>query len=178
MYLNQWQHNIKDFILIIGAMKCGTSSLFHNLAEHPQVCYCMPKKEPNFFASDADWSKGVDWYLKNWQFDLSKHKVALEASTDYTKVPVFPNAASRIENLQKSFNGLRFKFIYIMRDPIERIESHIAHERLEGWKHASKNVRFGLHQHLIDISSYYKQISEYYKRFNREEILLLNFNLF
>ena len=28
---------IDNFVLIIGAMRCGTTSLFHYLAQHPEV---------------------------------------------------------------------------------------------------------------------------------------------
>ena len=38
--------------LIIGAAKAGTTSLYHYLAQHPQI-YMSPVKEPNFFAFDG-----------------------------------------------------------------------------------------------------------------------------
>src|SRR5215210_2367197 len=36
--------------LIIGAMKSGTTALYYNLEQHPQI-YMSPVKEPNFFCS-------------------------------------------------------------------------------------------------------------------------------
>ena len=45
---------IKEYILIIGAMKCGTTTLFDLLAQHPQIAPCKPK-EPGFFAFEDRW---------------------------------------------------------------------------------------------------------------------------
>ena len=49
---------IKTFGLIIGAMKCGTTSLFHYLAEHPQVSPSSDK-EPFFFCDDRRFQRGT-----------------------------------------------------------------------------------------------------------------------
>jgi len=47
-----------DF-LIIGAQKCGTTSLFYYLSQHPDLS--LPKlKEIHFF--DLNYEKGIDWY--------------------------------------------------------------------------------------------------------------------
>lgn len=44
---------INNFAVIIGCMKCGTTSLFYYLSQHPQIAACNPK-EPNFFADDLN----------------------------------------------------------------------------------------------------------------------------
>ena len=108
--------NIDNFALIIGAMKAGTTSLFKYLSQHPEICACQ-EKEPNFFASDINWSKGLDWYQNLWKWNQDLHKIALEASTFYTRLPE-ANAAERIAQIKA-----KFKFIYILRNPVERIES-------------------------------------------------------
>ena len=51
-----------NFALIIGAMKSGTTSLFHLLAQHPEIA-AASVKEPNYFSSDDVYSKGWDWYV-------------------------------------------------------------------------------------------------------------------
>ena len=49
-----------DFI-IIGAQKCGTSTLFDHLRKHPDIR--LPKmKELNFFTEN--FTMGLDWYLR------------------------------------------------------------------------------------------------------------------
>ena len=48
-----------DFI-IIGAQKCGTSTLFSHLRKHPDIH--LPKKKQLLFF-DENYSKGLEWYL-------------------------------------------------------------------------------------------------------------------
>ena len=163
---------ISNFALIIGAMKAGTTSLFNYLAEHPEIA-ASKIKEPNFFTDAEKWSRGLSWYESLWNWKPEIHRVAMEASTAYTKLPSFSNAAQRIAHM--STNGHpRFKFIYIMRDPIERIESHHAHAQTDGWLSNKASLKHGMvHKHLIEVSKYAKQIDEYYKRFPEQDIKLL-----
>ena len=158
-----------NFALIIGAMKCGTTSLFSYLAQHPMVSGCTDK-EPNFFSRKRNWSKGFEWYCNLWNWDNNKHKIALEASTSYTRIPSYLNAAERIATINKNF-----KFIYIMRNPIERIESHYTHGHALGFPETQKPLSEVIDSDLITTSQYAKQIAEYYKKFSADSILLLNF---
>ena len=50
-------------ILILGAAKCGTSSLHAWLAEHPDICMSEPK-EPKFF--EAEFEQGFDFYRRRY----------------------------------------------------------------------------------------------------------------
>lgn len=47
-------------LVIIGAMKSGTTSLHQYLGLHPQI-YMAPEKELNFFVKGQGWGKGLDW---------------------------------------------------------------------------------------------------------------------
>lgn len=38
--------------IVVGAPRCGTTSLYHYLGQHPEV-YCPAKKEPKYFSSQA-----------------------------------------------------------------------------------------------------------------------------
>ncbi len=101
-----------NFALLIGAMKCGTTSVYDYLVTHPQVARCSVK-EPNFFGGET-WSKGPDYYRGLWKdYDPALHSCALEASVYYTKLPQYRHTATRIAK----FPG-KFKFLYIVRDPI------------------------------------------------------------
>lgn len=161
---------IPKFSIIIGAMKSGTSSLFSILAQHPEISACN-EKEPEFFVRDHKYEKGLKEYYKLWDFDHDTHKLALEASTSYTKIPNFPNAAERIKN-----SGINVKVIYIMRQPIERIRSQMQMSHCKGWKVFDDQGR--IHNFHIAFSKYHMQISEYYKLFLPEQILLLSFENF
>jgi hypothetical protein len=168
---------IDNFALIIGSMKSGTTSLFKFLSQHPQIAGST-KKEPNFFSYDENWNKGFEWYLQEWQdWNPQQHKIALEATINYTKYPVYPNVAERIYQLTDRAN---FKFIYIMRNPIERIESHYTYALTTNKRNDIKKLEEDLNidQELIETSKYAKQISEYYQRFPKDSILLVNFDDF
>lgn len=156
----------KDFVLIVGAMKSGTTSLFELLAQHPEIAACK-EKEPHFFASsdsgdESAWKK----YLQLWRWDENQHTVALEASTSYSKAPWVPDVPIRIASRPSP----NFRFIYIMRDPISRIASQVRHSLYEGW---GQSLDDGFTEDLLDFSRYAMQIDQYVDVFPRESILLL-----
>lgn len=165
---------INNYALIIGAAKCGTTSLFNYLAEHPQISACS-QKEPRFFS--RNFSKGFEYYQSLWDWNPTIHKIALEATPNYTRVtsPKVSNAAENIAKMQAATNT-KFKFIYLMRDPIERIESHYTHAQITGTEPRIKPISEEINSEIIDISRYAMQIEEYYKRFSRDSILLLKFD--
>jgi hypothetical protein len=117
----------KQFALIIGAMKAGTTSLYDHLVTHPEIARCQVK-EPNFFSRTGEWRKGPERYYDFWpNFDPARHRYALEASVAYAKFPRNRAVAPRI----RSFDA-QFRLLYIVRDPVDRIESHIAHNIAKG----------------------------------------------
>ena len=168
---------INNFVIIIGAMKCGTSSLFNYLAQHPQISACS-RKEPNFFCTTHNFDRGFEFYQNLWDWDNNQHKIALEATTNYTKFTNYNymNAAENIAQIQKSTNA-NFKFIYIMRNPLDRIESHYTHSLVlkKGTDTFTKPLHKKIDDETINTSSYAMQIEQYYKRFTPDDILLLNF---
>ncbi|MEL6930836.1 MAG: sulfotransferase, partial [Cyanobacteria bacterium J06600_6] len=166
---------ISNYVLIIGSIKSGTTSLFNYLAEHPEVAPCK-EKEPKFFSNPEIFARGFDFYQSLWSWDSSRHKIALEASPNYTRSThqdLF-NAAEKIAEIQRQETA-EFKFIYLMRDPIERIESHYTH--LEAWQQEARvqPLSEGLDREIIDVSKYSMQLKEYYQRFPSENILLIDF---
>jgi hypothetical protein len=162
---------MNNFALVIGAAKCGTTSLFMYLSEHPQISACS-MKEPNFFGWDSNWGKGLSWYTNLWPWDPKMHKIALEASTFYTLQN--PNLSHEIVKRISSIQA-DFKFIYIMRNPIERIESHYTHAFSENWELANKPLNQKIDNRLIENTKYASRLANYYKIFASEDILLLNF---
>lgn len=158
--------SIDQFAIIIGAMKSGTTSLFRYLSQHPQVAPSS-HKELNYFADDDNWDKGPDWYEDHFGFDPSVHKVGLEASTHYTKQPMYPNAAERMAQVDASF-----KLIYLVRDPVARMESHLTHGVFKGWLGERKHIKD--HPHVMAVSRYAHQLDAYLEHFSADDILVLN----
>lgn len=76
------------FLMIIGAMKAGTSALFNGLATHPKILGSM-NKEPNYWDKSTADPNQIDPYLRCWD-SASKPDATwyMEGSTSYTKLPV------------------------------------------------------------------------------------------
>ena len=155
------------FVIIIGAMKAGTTSLYDLLIQHSQVAPCA-LKESEYFSKNHGKNLGVSRYEDLWQFEPSAHKWALEASPGYSKFPFESGVPERIFQY-----GLRPKFIYILRDPVARIESHFNH---------TKHYHYytGFHQeslgHAINVSNYYLQLKQYAEYFSADDFLLLDYD--
>ena len=110
----------RNFALVIGAMKSGTTSLFEILGQHPEIAPAEVK-EPGFFSDAETWDKGWDWYRGLWNWDEKSHHVALEASPAYTTYPARPGVPGRIASVR----GASFRFIYLMRNPLTQIPSNV-----------------------------------------------------
>ncbi|SDF88258.1 Sulfotransferase domain-containing protein [Limimonas halophila] len=169
--------NIGTICLVIGAMKAGTTSLYHYLSQHPQVAPSSIK-EPAFFADDAVWNRGVDWYMALWDPDPHQHRVALEASTDYTKRPFLPLVPERIATLP----GVRVRFIYLMRHPLRRLESQARHAARVGAELAHMieptrdfSLDAGVSERGIMTSRYAYQLDAFTARFPAADVLPLVF---
>jgi hypothetical protein len=155
----------KNFVLIIGAMKCGTSSLFYYLSEHPEIA-SSKNKEPHFFSHNHSLYTDMSRYQALWDWK-PENKIAMEASTTYTMQPKYPNIAERIASVAMKENAT-FRFIYIMRHPFRRIESHIRHLLSEKIITTPKLV-----EEHINFSEYAMQLKAYVNAFGRDKLHLL-----
>lgn len=152
---------------IIGAMKAGTTSLHKYLARHPQVFMCQPK-EPGYFSEPDAWARGVDWYLSLFA-GAGNATVIGESSTHYTKLPSRPGVPERI----RDFNP-EARFVYLMRDPLERLMSHhwhiVRHMNAETRDFATA-VREN--PEYLGISDYAMQLRPYFDVFGRDRVRCL-----
>lgn len=129
---------------IIGERKCGTSSLFRYLVDHPQI---MPgkRKEPNFFIHTPEYiSSHWEEYLANFPAvsdrspstltwpELNKNGVLYEEDVTYdwpVSGLVITGEASANTYFDVSPRLLKeylpeIRLILMMRDPVERTFSH------------------------------------------------------
>lgn len=106
---------LPDFI-ILGAQRCGTSSLYSYLTSHPQVIPAS-RKEVHFF--DNNFDKGELWYRKHFPSVvrmLSGEYITGEASPYYL---YHPHVARRISEVIQDP-----KLVVLLRDPVDRAISH------------------------------------------------------
>lgn len=107
------RHRYPDF-LIIGGMKCGTSSLGRNLDKHPQIFLANRGGEVHFFNNPKNKRKGIAWYLSH--FPAQPGVLAYgEKTPAYIDLPI----QSRLRRVLPNA-----KLIVILRDPVKRFQSH------------------------------------------------------
>ncbi|SMO68129.1 sulfotransferase domain-containing protein [Fodinibius sediminis] len=156
---------LPDFI-IIGAMKSGTSSLFHYLQLHPEVGMSAIK-EVDFFIAENNYGKGVDWYRSQFTGNFSKYG---EASPNYSKAHYFAGVPQRMHDLLPDV-----KLIYLVRDPIERIISHYTHNYSEGREH--RTIEEALEtlsdNHYVMCSKYFWQLNHFMEYYQGAQILVM-----
>ena len=80
-----------DFMLI-GAAKCGTTSLAYEISQHPQINFSKIK-EPHFFSQVIDWKSKIHEYHS--LFHEEEGKIYGEASPYYTLHPEFLDTSKR-----------------------------------------------------------------------------------
>lgn len=121
--------------MLIGAQRCGTTSLFHALAAHPQVSRPRFHKGVNYF--DLNYYRGVDWYRGHFPMAeparrrAARHgaPVAFEASGYYLYHPF------AMERLARDLPAV--KLVVMVRDPVERAFSAYKHESARGFERES-----------------------------------------
>jgi hypothetical protein len=155
---------LPDF-LIIGAMKCGTSTLQAQLARQPGVFMSTPK-EPNYFSDDAVFARGQGWYESLFAA-AAPGDLRGEASTHYTKLPTHPRTLERVRPVLAAP-----RLIYMIRDPMARAVSHYIHEWTEG--RASHNAEAALRAmpEIVDYGLYGLQISPWIAAYGADRVFL------
>jgi hypothetical protein len=159
---------VKPNFLVIGAVKCATTSLCDILGSHPQIFVTQPK-EPDFFCDDGVFARGWEWYESLYEDAIGKVAIG-EGSTGYTKALLHPNSAERIASYLPDA-----KLIHIVRHPLKRIESHWLHLVAAGLDVTPFTEALKKWPHMIHTSLYWKQISRYRGFYPDKNLLVLLF---
>lgn len=122
--------HIKPDFLIIGGEKCGTTSLYEYLIQHPNI---LPAKGKEVYFFDKKFHNGFSWYRtffpsilrkKYYNFVLKKKIITGEATPRYLN---HPQAPKRISELLPDV-----KLIVLLRNPVDRAFSHYQMEFSNG----------------------------------------------
>ncbi len=158
-------HAAMPNLIIIGGLKCGTTSIHHYLGLHPEIQMSKPK-ELNFFVEELNWDLGLDWY--RGRFD-DRFPVRGESSPHYTNMPRYTGVAERIRE-----HCPDAKLIYMVRDPISRILSHWRHATGAGYEtRAMEDVLLRDDQTYVTRSMYWMQLQPYMDLFPKEQISVI-----
>ncbi|UII21149.1 sulfotransferase family protein [Fulvivirga ligni] len=181
--------NLLPDFLIIGAGKCGTTSVDNYLKQHPSI-FVTAFKEPNFFGfemvkpEDFDDPNELKYYqdhsitdLKSYQ-DLYKEaepgQIKGETSNTYL---YHETAPERIKHYVPDV-----KMIAIFRQPAERLYSRYLHlarvdqlptPTFEGV--LDKSTIWWERNDLVKEGFYYKNLSKFYDHFDKDQIKVVLF---
>jgi Sulfotransferase domain len=164
--------------LIIGAFKCGTTSLHYYLSLHPEI-QVADMKETNFLSGPPN---GVPYtpgakrikYLHEYEglFDPA-YRVRGESSPNYTSYPRREGTAERVSQIIPDA-----KLIYLVRDPVTRTVSHFHHRvSTEGERRSLSEALSDLDDPLSPYtcpSFYALQLDQYLRYFTQEQILVVD----
>jgi len=182
--LTAGQRCLPDF-LVIGGQKCGTTSLYDYLTQHPQI---LPAAKKGVHYFDFYHAQGPLWYRSHFPLQRKKQAghITGEASPYYV---VHPQVPERIAQLVPNV-----KLIVLLRDPVTRAISHYFHEYRRGKETLSleealageeERIQPEFQQLLIDDAYrssafqtysykkrgvYYEQLSRYAESFPKERM--------
>lgn len=154
--------------IVIGAAKCGTTSICDLLGKHHDIFMCS-LKEPYYFCRKEDYESPEiqDWY-KSLFVDAGSFTAVGEGSTAYTHPDVCKLTARRIAN---AIPGC--KLIFMVRHPIKRLESDWKMRRREEWTPDSINTAIKEQPTLVTHGMYWSNLKEYVALFPDEQILVI-----
>ena len=119
--------------LIVGAQRCGTTSMYRTLSQHPAILKAVLHKGVHYF--DTGYDHGLGWYQGH--FPLRARAALVRRATGevpltFESSPYYmfnPLAAERI-----SRDLPEVKLLVLVRDPVERAYSAHAHELARGFE--------------------------------------------
>jgi hypothetical protein len=153
--------------LVIGAMKCGTTTLYRDLIASPAVH--IPDKELNFLTlADADLPGAADAYARLFR-QARPGQACGDVSTTYSMLPLHQGVADRARRLL----GPTVKIVYLVREPISRATSHHAH--MHCWHGPGRmcpdvDASVRSERSLVDYGRYMTQLGPWRRAFGDEAI--------
>jgi hypothetical protein len=106
---------------VLGAPKCGTTTLHQVLMAHPHI-FMTKEKEPRFFDDDTYYTRGLDRYLRDHFRGAAGFKARGEAT------PAYLGWERKVRDRIRRDLGKDLRFVVILRDPVKRAWSHYLHQ--------------------------------------------------
>jgi hypothetical protein len=120
-------------VLIAGGQRCGTTSMYRALSQHPSALKAVMHKGVHYF--DTNYDHSLSWYRSHFPLLMTYRKIQHDTATTpvtFESSPYYgfhPLAAERIE---RDLPGV--KLLVLIRDPVERAYSAHAHELARGFE--------------------------------------------
>lgn len=163
-------------VVVIGAMKCGTTAMHRYLDAHPDATMTA-HKEVNFFVGEeaapeggpasgpGQWHRGTDWYAS--LFD-ARFPVRGESSPGYTS-PNHPQVPARMATVLPDA-----RLVYLVRDPVVRAMSQYQHHHRDGAEtRPMREAILDPDSQYLDRSRYHARLEPFLRHFSSEQILVV-----
>jgi len=155
--------------LVIGAMKAGTTTLYEDLRKHPSIF--LPEKELGSLNSDDALTLGGRARYGARFGDGHDKQICGEVSATYAKLPDLPGVVDRASRVL----GDRFKVLYLVRDPVDRVVSHHHHELSRGRLTDTVDTAVRTLPRLIDYTRYGMQIAPWVGLVGADRVRVVQF---
>jgi hypothetical protein len=120
-------------LLVCGAQRCGTTSMYRALSQHPAILKPVLHKGVHYF--DTGYGNGRSWYQAHFPLrrtaDRRRAATGMEPAT-FESSPYYLFHPLAAERIARDLPGVRV--ITLLRDPAERAYSAHAHESARGYE--------------------------------------------
>jgi hypothetical protein len=168
-----------------GAARAATTTLYYLLIQHPKI-FLPSIKETRFFSQDYE--KGLVWYKQKYYANVKDETAVGDISPVYS---IDERCSERIF----SKLGKDVKFIFMLRNPVERAYSHYCMLRnhqfeelpfekaitIDNQARIEKSLKYYNHQYgyqYLKESRYLLSIQRYLRYFARDRIKIIVFEEF
>lgn len=155
-------------VLLIGAMKAGTTTVYFDLVSHPDV-FRTTDKELNALATDAVLTEAGQADYRGLFKGARPGQVIVDAATRYTKRPRVMGVPERAVRVLPE----GFKVVYVVREPVSRAISHHRHILDAGDTSLGFDDELAANPDLIDFGRYGMQLAPWLDAVGEERILVI-----
>lgn len=171
----------KPFLFIAGTNKAGTTSLFEYLAAHPAIAPSMIKQTRYFFDQKEEERSEADFLNQFYQqSDKANAAYLLEGTPDH----LYDEAAT--QSIAKIIGKEKAHFIFILRDPVERMFSWYNYGKQSGVVPEEESFATFVEKNeqpdcqlepytALETGQYSKHLPLFFELFPKENIHIYNF---
>ena len=166
--------------LCVGAQKSGTTTLWHLLDAHPDVCMARPR-ETRFFSEPTRFAEGLPAYELRHFAHWDGERAVGEKCPEYLYLPEVPGRL-------RAALGAGLRLFVCLRSPAQRAYSHYRHNLVQLREARPFEAALAEEAHLLETGTpvappfgylgrgcYGEQVQRYFDVFGSEQCCLISF---
>ncbi|MCW2612496.1 MAG: hypothetical protein QOC93_4157 [Actinomycetota bacterium] len=123
-------HRMRPGFLVVGAQRCGTTSMMKTLGQHPSVMPAVFHKGVHYF--DVNYDRGLPWYVGHFPTVRAARRAAGPRAVTGESSPYYMFHPLAPERIAVDLPDVRL--VVLVRDPVERAYSAYTHEKARGFE--------------------------------------------